>query len=37
MKVFLALIAISVLVPFFLLGMAANVLICHVWNWAIAK
>ena len=37
MKVFLALIAIAVLVPFLLLGMAANLLICCVWNWAIAK
>jgi hypothetical protein len=37
MKVFLALFVVAVLVPFLLLGMAANVLICHVWNWAIAK
>jgi len=37
MKVFLALIAIAVLVPFLLLGMAANMLIFRIWNWAIAK
>lgn len=37
MKVFLALFVVAVLVPFLLLGMAAKIVIEHVWYWAIAK
>jgi hypothetical protein len=34
MKVYLALAAIGMLVPFYLIGLAANMLIIRVWSWA---
>ena len=37
MKVFLALIAIAVLVPVTWLGHLSQIAIERIWNWAIAK
>jgi hypothetical protein len=34
MKIYLALAAIGMLVPFYLIGLAANMLIIRVWSWA---
>jgi hypothetical protein len=34
MKIYLALAAIGLLVPFYLIGLAAELLIIRVWSWA---
>jgi len=34
MKIYLALAAIGLLVPFYLIGLAAELLIMRVWSWA---
>lgn len=35
MKIYLALLVIAVLVPFYALGLAAEILIARLWAWAI--
>jgi len=34
MKIYLALSAVILLVPFYLVGLAARLLITRVWSWA---
>ncbi len=35
MKIYLALAVIGLLVPFYLLGLAAEIVIDRIWSWAI--